>query len=301
MLRYRFPFVVGPWIFSVVCASACGSTTTTGETNNPPLAIEAAAPTAEAESPEPPAADAAMTEAAPAPPPTGDDGSTSGDDVGTTTPPLEAGVSGGDDGGAGEAGPGDAATASGPYSCTLYVGILATDQFWGDFEKLINPAHWELIWVHSGFVQLWANPKDPVWSTKITTPCAENAQTPDRIIFVALNFDYNTLAEWLPPLTAAAKNLQAKYPSAKRIELGTFVRAPGNMACPQAPAPRSTISPAEDQAIAMVAQTNPSLFAVAPKFEAKACSDFISNPPHPTTAGAENWAQEIAQYYGLGQ
>jgi hypothetical protein len=142
---------------------------------------------------------------------------------------------------------------------------------------------------------------DPIWNTAITTPCAQSSNAPDRIVFVALNFNFNTLAEWLPPLTAAANNLHTKYPSAKRIELGTFVRAPGNMPCPQAPPPRSTISPAEDQAIAMVVQTNPALFAVAPPLEAKSCSDFTTNPPHPTPMGAANWAQEAAQYYGLGQ
>jgi hypothetical protein len=202
---------------------------------------------------------------------------------------------------AGMIGPGGEGGSGGPYTCTLVFGILATQQYWADFEKLVNAAKWELIWVHSGFVELWANPMDPIWNTAITTPCAQNSKTPDRIIFVALNFNFNTLAEWLPPLTAAANNLHTKYPSARRIELGTFVRAPGNMPCPQAPPPRSTISPAEDQAIAMVVQTNPSLFAIAPKLEAKSCGDFIANPPHPTPKGAANWAQEMAQYYGLGQ
>jgi hypothetical protein len=221
-----------------------------------------------------------------------------------TMPLVEAGGSN-DDAPVGT-GPGpDAASggSSGAYTCTLVIGILATQQWWNaGFTKLVNGAKWELIWVHSGFVELWANPNDPIWQSPVTMPtCAQNAKTPDRILFVALNFNFMTLAEWLPPLTAAAKNLQMKYPSAKRIELGTFVRAPGNMPCPQAPPPRSTISPAEDEAIAMVAQTNPSLFAVMPKFEAKSCNEFIGNPPHPTPAGAAAWAQMIAQHYGLGQ
>ena len=87
----------------------------------------------------------------------------------------------------------------------------------------------------------------------------------------------------------------------KRIELGTFVRAPGNMPCPQAPAKRSTIAPAEDQAIAMVAAANPDLVRVHPKFEAKTCGEFSGNPPHPSAAGGAAWAKMYAEHYGLGK
>lgn len=178
------------------------------------------------------------------------------------------------------------------------IGILATEE-WYDvgFETIVDNAKWELVRVHSGFVELWANAQDPVWSTAISSPCAQNSTQPDRVVFVALNFDYTTLDQWLPPVTAVVKNLQTKYPSAKRIELMSFIRAPGNKACSQAPAKRSTITPAQDEAMAMVAAANPGLVVVAPKFEAKACSEFSSNPPHPSPAGATAWAKMMGDYY----
>jgi hypothetical protein len=289
------------WVVATLTATGCSSS-----------AIDAASGDAS----QVPVLDAtAADEGASSPPPNGGDASggggqqeAGGQEAGAKSPPPSA-EGGGEEGDAGTIGQGEAGSApqdgappsSGPYACTLVIGILATQQYWADFEKLVDAPKWELIWVHSGFVQLWADPANAIWQTALTSPCAQNAQSPDRIVFVALNFDYNTLAQWLPPLTAAANNLHMKYPSARRIELGTFVRAPGNVACPQAPPPRSTISPAEDQAIAMVVQTDPSLFAVAPKLEAKTCGDFTGNPPHPTPTGAANWAQEMAQYYGLGQ
>jgi hypothetical protein len=202
-------------------------------------------------------------------------------------------------GNAGDATSGGPADATTPpdgetFACTLVIGINATEEWWRQgFEKLVDNARWELI-----RVQLWADPKDGVWSTAPTSACAQNPDKPDRVIFVALNFDYTTLAQWLPPLQAAVKNLQAKYPSARRIELATFVRAPGNKPCPQAPAPRSTIAPAEDQAIEMVAASNPQLLRISPKFEAKTCSEFSGNPPHPTAAGGMAWAAMIAAHYG---
>lgn len=205
------------------------------------------------------------------------------------TPASDAGPPRGDAG---------AGSSSSSYACTLMIGIQATYEWYNvGFETMVDGAAWELIWVHSGFVELWADPKDPVWSTAITSPCAKNPTQPDRIIFVALNFDFNTLAQWTPPVTATVENLKAKYPSAKRIELMSFIRAPGNNACSQAPAKRSTITPAQDQAMAMAAAANPDLVVVAPAFEAKTCGEFNDNPPHPSPAGAAAWAKMMADYY----
>jgi hypothetical protein len=200
----------------------------------------------------------------------------------------------------------DAATAAGDpsepptsaFSCTLLIGIQATEEWYtAGFETMVDNSKWELIWVHSGFVELWANANDPVWTTAITSPCAQNPDKPDRVIFVALNYIETTLAFWTPAMTSAVANIQAKYPSVKRIELMSFIRAPGNTACPQAPAPRSTITPAQDQAAAMVAAANPGLVFVAPQFEVKTCGEYSSNPPHPTTPGATAWATMMASYY----
>jgi hypothetical protein len=105
----------------------------------------------------------------------------------------------------------------------------------------------------------------------------------------------------VPPLTAVVKNLEAKYPGVKRIELGTFVRAPGNKPCPQAAPKRSTIAQAEDDAIAMVAAANPDLVRVHPRFEAKTGSEFSGNPPHPSAAGGAAWSKMYAEHYGMGK
>jgi hypothetical protein len=186
----------------------------------------------------------------------------------------------------------------GTYNCTRIIGINATNEWYSKgFETLVDNGKWEIVRVHSGFVELWAKADASVWSTGASSACAGGAK-PDRILFIALNFDTNTLEQWVPPLTAVVKNLRDKFPGLKRVELGTFVRAPGNKPCPQAPAKRSTITPAEDEAIAMVAAANPDLVRVSPKFEAKTCGEFSGNPPHPSASGGTAWAKMMAEHYG---
>jgi hypothetical protein len=244
---------------------------TSSPPTTPPPSPDAAPPITGEGNPPPP-------DAAPSPPTASPDGG-----GGTVTPPTDT-------------------PDNGTYSCTLMFGINATQEWWTHgFETMVDNAKWELTKVHSGFIELWADPKNGIWNTGIVSPCAQNAMQPDRIIFVALNFDFTTLDQWLPPMMATAKNLRDKYPSAKRIELGTFVRAPGNMPCAQAPAKRSTIQPAEDMAIDMVVASDPSIFKAAPKFEAKNCNEFSGNPPHPSAAGGAAWAKMVAEHYGLGK
>ena len=235
-------------------------------------------------------------------------------DAGATPDPTPSGGTTGSTGGSGgsdqpDAGAPDAGPSTTPpgddtasYACTLIFGINATDEWYSQgFEKLVDGNKWEIIKVHSGFIELWADPNNGFWKTGIGSPCTQGAMAPDRIIFTALNFDFTTLDQWLPPLTATVKNLQMKYPSAKRIELATFVRAPHNMACPQREPKRSTIAAAEDQAIEMVAAANPDLVRISPKFEAMTCGEFSGNPPHPTAAGGAAWAKQIAAHYGMGK
>jgi hypothetical protein len=230
-------------------------------------------------------------------PANGGTGGTGGDD-GTDVPGAGGSSTLPDAGATPDAEPPTTGTPAGPFDCTLIIGINATSEWYTQgFENLVDNGKWEILRVHSGFVELWADPKNAVWGGSPSSACTKNANNPDRVIFIALNFDTTMLDQWVPPLTNVVKNLKAKYSNLKNIELGTFVRAPGNKPCPQAPAKRSTIAPAEDEAIAMVAAANPGLVTVSPKFEAKTCSEFSGNPPHPSAAGGKAWAAMMAEHY----
>jgi hypothetical protein len=184
------------------------------------------------------------------------------------------------------------------YTCTMMIGINATDEFYkAGFESVVDNARWESVRVHSGFVDLWANPASGLWGTAPTSPCAMNPRSPDRVIFVGLRFEWTDKAQWVQALTGVVKNIKTKFPMVKRIELASFVRAPGNKACGSAPAYRSTIHPSQDQAIEEVVATDPVLLRASPKFEVTACSDFSGNPPHFAGNGAKNVAKLVGEYY----
>jgi hypothetical protein len=234
-------------------------------------------------------------------PGTGGSAPASGGSTGSGTEDGGA-ASGGTTGGAGGSGP--PATPPGMaepeslYTCTHLIGINATEEWYSaGFENIVENAKWQIVRVHSGFVDLWAQPGASVWNTGVNSPCAMNSKTPDRVIFVGLKFEWTDKKMWVDALTAVVKNLKDKFPGIKRIELATFVRGPGDKPCGNAPAYRSTIHPSEDEAIAEVVATDPQLLRASPKFEVTACSDFSGNPPHFAGAGAKNVATLVGNYY----
>jgi len=188
-----------------------------------------------------------------------------------------------------------AATAD--ITCNLVIGIKATGEWFNaGFESAVDGARWEVIPVHNGHLELWADPKNSLWSLAPGSPCARNAGSPERVIFVGTNYDYTTTDEFVPKLTAVVHNLQAKFPRLQRIELMTYVRAPGNMPCPGNLSVKTYIKAAQDQSNELVAAAFPGLVSVAPKFEVRSCADY-SMPPHFTSAAAMAAARTIGAYY----
>ena len=185
------------------------------------------------------------------------------------------------------------------YTCTLVIGIQATGQWYNaGFEKLVDGNKWEVIAVHSAKVESWADPNNGLWANNPSSPCTMNAKNPDRILFTGLNWVYDKVEQWVPPLTASVKNLQAKYPGVKRIELRTFVRAPMNQPCPGGSDYKSFIKPAQDEANEIVARMFPGLVFVAPRLEVRTCADFGGRAPHFSSAGAQAVAKIVAVAYG---
>ena len=126
--------------------------------------------------------------------------------------------------------------------------------------------------------------------------------TPDRVIFIV------TFAPPYPPestyesdTTSIVQNIEAKYPGVNRIELMTLVRSPGNAAtaCSSPADNEQSIPPAEDQGIAAVA-ANPAfagLVVASPPFYVPHCTDFVTDKPQFTTAGATDIAKVYGAYY----
>ncbi len=91
--------------------------------------------------------------------------------------------------------------------------------------------------------------------------------------------------------------IKAKYPSAKRIDLMTYTRAPNDTECMGANrSADSYIKPAQDEAAKQAAAMFPGLVFTAPKWEVTSCSDFTLCP-HLTNDGNLALSATLATYY----
>lgn len=171
----------------------------------------------------------------------------------------------------------------GPYTCSLVIGISATgDWFKAGFEKIVDNDRWQLMAVHSAFINYWANPGDKIWGSRPTSACTMNSANPDRVILVVLSNHWETwtLDQWVTPIIAAMKNFKAKYSNLKNLELSTFVRSPGDKPCPLGDTFRQYDLAVADEAFQKVAAMFPELVTVAPKVHVDSCADYNNHPPH---------------------
>src|SRR5450432_2094740 len=125
-----------------------------------------------------------------------------GDSAGVAGAGGSAGVAGagGTGGAAGSVDIKAAELAKGPFTCTTYVGAALTSEWWGPgFEGIVDNAKWQLKWKHHGFVESWGDPQSPYWGdtgdpndlnagSPMISPCAQNSATPDRVVFLAMDW-----------------------------------------------------------------------------------------------------------------
>ena len=181
------------------------------------------------------------------------------------------------------------------YVCTQVMGVSVTgDWFGAGFESGNDDARWQALTRSHAFVNLWADPKDPVWSEKIVSPCVKNSAKPDRVVFMGVNWEWKTVEEWTAALTKTVKTIKSKYPSVRNIELLTMLRGPGNQTCGN---PMTVVQPFVDEAVAKVAASFPRLVTVGPKLEAPSCDVFTEGGPHFPPDGMARVANVYASHY----
>ena len=242
-------------------------------------------------------------------------GSTSAGAGGTANggAPAAAGASGASGGVPGTSGAAGASAGSGgsssgvaSYSCNLVIGIDSTGEwFTSGFENQVPNDRWEIIYHHPAYIEDWAKSSDDVYGLAPTSPCAMNADNPDRVIFNVFadtaDTAINTKAAWVTALTSAVTNLKAKYSRLKRIDLLTMTRAPNNTACDSTNASGSSVAQYVDDAVTMMVAAGPPAIVAAPKFFATDCNVFTSGGPHFTDAGKPIIAKLYGDYYSAEQ
>jgi hypothetical protein len=208
----------------------------------------------------------------------------------------------------------DASPIARDFKCTELVGLGSTREWYlAGFESAVVNARWQIRWHHRGYVEDWANVKNPYWGTYCdkegcsrVSACAEGADAPDRVVFVALNWIYTTEAQWETDLRKDVEAIATKYPGVRNIELISSSRCPDRCTNLDPPGTTDELTAVQtcrtpamvDEAIVAVAASNPALVTVGPKLFTNDCGAFVSlHGPHLTTAGQKEIAAKAGAYY----
>lgn len=215
---------------------------------------------------------------------------------------------GGNSGAGGSAGVGGSGgTRSVPFTCNLLIGPSTLGQWFnGGFlaHAGIDATRWEAMIAAHHYIPEWSPPGSTLFDTALeANQCALGSTTPDRVIFQATQWADMPVATWESHLSGIVKNIQMKWPSAKRIELMLSTVGPGNQPCSGGTAAEQSIQPAGFTALAAMPGLFPGLVSVDPApmkwFEVTACSDFIVDHPQYTDSGARNIANLFGNFFAL--
>ena len=170
-----------------------------------------------------------------------------------------------------------------PYTCTEVIGVSVTgDWFNSGFEEHVDSSRWQVRWKHHAFIEQWADPQNALWKDPPQSPCAARSNDPDRVIFVGVNWQYKTQAEWEQKYAEVIDVLKKRYPGLKRIELMTMLRGPQNHSCGST---MTVVEPFIDAALATTVAKHPGLVFAGPRVETPSCEIFTKGGPHFTPAG----------------
>jgi len=208
----------------------------------------------------------------------------------------------------------------------MYIGAYLSMEWWNTnlFEGKASDAgkvdsdKWELKWHHHAHISEWRKADSPFWSNTgnpmddaqgapIQSPCTVNPDKPDRVVFLAIDWELLTEKEWEDGLTESVNNIKAKIPSAKRVDIVTLVRCPNNMMCnptaepgpganDSAPLQDCVVPKEADDAIAKVIAADPGYLAAGPKLEMAMCNP-AHDGAHMTAEGNQKAAKDYAAYY----
>ncbi|HEX3698293.1 MAG TPA: hypothetical protein VH374_23175 [Polyangia bacterium] len=203
---------------------------------------------------------------------------------------------GGGGGGAAPDAAGDTPAAGGPFACSEMIGLWVMSQWWDPFEKIVDAAAWQYIFVHHGYLETWADPTSAYWATTTISPCAQKAGSPDRVIFLPFSLTLNTEEQWQTNLSKVVDAIKTKFPGVKRIEFISTIRSPNNQTCANDNDPNVVVPAYVDQAIQTVASTSGGLVTVGPKIEVANCSWWAGGTDL-TGAGNTGIGQLYGAYY----
>lgn len=181
------------------------------------------------------------------------------------------------------------------YRCNLVVGpSRATAWFDAGFERFVPDERWEVLSADDAFLETMGNPGARSWSAPVRSPCAERAETPERIVAFSVSQKDATRDDWLTRLMAFVNAIRARYPSAREIHLVPAVAGPSAAECGGGEPVDTRFSL---EAIDRVTQQFDGLVQAGPRVQLAECGAFERGRPELTPAGNARAAQAFAEYY----
>src|SRR3989304_6102412 len=120
------------------------------------------------------------------------------------------------------------------FLCNQIVGFSQNRERVGEapgFESGVEDARWQLVWESGASIGRWAVPSYGGWSSQPVSPCAENSQTPDRIILTITGEFQSDPLLWVDAIQNAVPDARARYPAGRQILLQPVVGGPGHALC----------------------------------------------------------------------
>ena len=146
-----------------------------------------------------------------------------------------------------------AAPPRGPFTCTELIGLYSSGEWWdaGFYDGLgALKTRWQGRFSHYGYTYEYANPGSYAWSpvnvggvnnVRLTAPCAQNGNAPDRIVYQAWSWQLTSEKAWVDQ-PVPCRDQQKRSPAPCR-DRRWRLRSPQLRACARADTPRSHVLP----------------------------------------------------------
>lgn len=214
------------------------------------------------------------------------------------------------------------------YSCTQVIGYSQVGQTgskdqpvpgfgWyfagGIFESIVDDNRWQLLWMGGAGVNKWMDPEYKGWNQDIISPCNNNSDAPDRVLFSISGPYGKDVKGWANAIEKAVDAIQQKLPSVEKIILQPVVGGPDGETCSctrncnfensplqktikkvRASRQHKYIAEAIEQ---VVANVNNGIVVKGYFPQVESCSYYIDGLGHLTKQGAEYVGKTLGNYY----
>lgn len=98
------------------------------------------------------------------------------------------------------------------------------------FESIVDGDRWQLQWAGGAGADVYRNPDAAAWNANIISPCVEDSDRPERLVYMISGPHGFDVAAWVMDIEAVLVNIRNKFPTVRVVALQPVVGAPVNAA-----------------------------------------------------------------------